>query len=319
MVSEEKHGLTLKDMFGKYRTLLSQVLELRFKSDFYEEFRSCIEIRELSDSINDPRKILEKYPTQMYGLLVSDEGWRFAPEDLAKKRIFESCWSSRNFYVVIGHASGTLNLNFRKSKTRKEYTNSQRWVRKKYNCPVEDYFTHDFEIAGAENGGLTIIELATIEACILSSLQTGKIPEKPMDIVEFRGNIVDGIEAMRHLKIPEVSVFAEKLRKEISIPRYEELMKKLGQIDRAIEIKFSEARHAQNAKMASRMQILSVIFSGAVGLSAAALMVSATIPGTDIVITGWIALTIGLVLWILITTLGIRVTRMILKKGGILR
>lgn len=75
----------------------------------------------------------------------------------------------------------------------------------------------------------------------------------------------------------------------------------------------------QSTKAASRMQILNLIFSGAVGLSAAMLMEGATIPGTDIVITGWLPLAIGLMLWILIAALGIKVTRIILKKTGIWR
>jgi hypothetical protein len=254
----------------------------------------------------------------MYGLMVSDEGWRFVPEDYAKERIFESCWSSRNYFVVMAHASGTFNLNFRESKARKKYTASQKLLRDKYDYPIEDYFIYDFEIAGAENGGLLGLELTMIEDVILSSLYVEKIPEKPLDIVKLRKRIVDGVGASRHVRIPGVGV-SKKLREEISMPRYEELVKKVGEIDRAIEITFSEARYEQDAKISSRMQILNVIFSGAVGLTAAAFLTGATMPGTDIVITEWVALIIGLVLWAIVATIGIEVTNIILKRSGVLR
>jgi hypothetical protein len=314
MVSGEKSGLRLKDIFRKYRTLVSRVLAAEFEG----EIRSCIEIREILNSIDNPREVLDKYPKQMYGLMVSDEGWRFVPEDYAKERIFESCWSSRNYFVVMAHASGTFNLNFRESKARKKYTASQKLLRDKYDYPIEDYFIYDFEIAGAENGGLLGLELTMIEDVILSSLYVEKIPEKPLDIVKLRKRIVDGVGASRHVRIPGVGV-SKKLREEISMPRYEELVKKVGEIDRAIEITFSEARYEQDAKISSRMQILNVIFSGAVGLTAAAFLTGATMPGTDIVITEWVALIIGLVLWAIVATIGIEVTNIILKRSGVLR
>lgn len=76
-----------------------------------------------------------------------------------------------------------------------------------------------------------------------------------------------------------------------------------------------KAREEQSAKMTSRIQILNLIFSGAVGLSAAALLTGETIPGTDIIITGWISLGIGLVFWALTAAFGLQVIRMILKKA----
>lgn len=306
----EVEKLSLKEILKKYQSLFSRAFNVKFQG----ETRSAIEIRKISNSSNNPREVLKSYPQQIYGLLVADEGWRFVPRKYAEKRISESSWTSRTFFVTLADASGTLNLNFRESKNRKKYLDSQKSIREKYGCSVEDYFSHDFEIAGTENGGLMLLEPATLESCVLSSLLQTKTPEEPLDIADFRKDIFSILDNMRPVKIPEAGAFAKKLRKKVSIPRYERLMERIDEIDRALDIKFSEERRKQDVKVSSRMQVLNVIFSGAVAFGLADLLRHAKIPVLGIKLSEWNLLIFGLIIWTLVIFMGLKFIQTVLGE-----
>ena len=62
-----------------------------------------IELNNIKDSSNtiislsDIDVLLEKYQNQLYGLLVSDEGWRYIAKDHLQKKFKDNHWSSRSF------------------------------------------------------------------------------------------------------------------------------------------------------------------------------------------------------------------------------
>ena len=78
---------------------------------------SIVELYNIVDSSNnlipvsDIDYLLRKYENQLYGLLVSDEGWRFMPFNSSNYKLSKSYWASRSFITsfFLGHNALFIN------------------------------------------------------------------------------------------------------------------------------------------------------------------------------------------------------------------
>lgn len=118
-------------------------------------------------------------------------------------------------------------------------------------------------------------------------------------------------------KNPEFCKIMKNFYRSIRIPEH------LGLVERNLSIldsryqrasdsmthKIDFATERQSSKVAFGMQILSLIFAGAIGLSIAELLQDAGI------VSGWPALGVGMILWMLIACINAKVIRVIFKKA----
>lgn len=122
-----------------------------------------IEIQEINNlKISSPEAyLLSRYPKQIYGLLVGDEGWRFVPRAIALARI-AGRWSTRNFLSIICIDRSILMFNFALTKYYSKYVFTQKKLRDNYGKDAEGYFTSSYIIAGLQHGPLLNLEIASL-------------------------------------------------------------------------------------------------------------------------------------------------------------
>ena len=83
---------------------------------------SFMELHDVMDAegqyvdVSCPRVFAVKYIQQLYGLLVSDEGWRFVPREALLKKFEANTWSSRTYSCAIFLEHGGLEINQFKKK-----------------------------------------------------------------------------------------------------------------------------------------------------------------------------------------------------------
>lgn len=145
----------------------------------------CVEIRSVSNFMSsDPEELFEKFPQQMYGLLVSDEGWRFVPPEIARART-QSRWRTRNFLSVVCFANCVVFVNLEGKELQKEYMASQQRMRKNYGRETEEYFLFSPRVAGLNHGPLLMLENASVQQFILEELSERMLESKLKSIREF--------------------------------------------------------------------------------------------------------------------------------------
>ncbi|MGE5607916.1 MAG: hypothetical protein ACM359_01570 [Bacillota bacterium] len=65
----------------------------------------------------DAEQYIVAHPKNIYGMLTGDEGYKFVPEECAKRGL-ESKWGTRDFFSVVALGRGVLMANFTKGKER---------------------------------------------------------------------------------------------------------------------------------------------------------------------------------------------------------
>jgi len=96
----------------------------------------------------------------LYGLLVGDEGYKFVPKTLAKKRLTEYNWSTRNFVNIFAYCSNIIMLNFKTSSSigLSYMKRQEEWSDAFYDKGRNFYFTMAPCIAGVDHGLFRIVE-----------------------------------------------------------------------------------------------------------------------------------------------------------------
>lgn len=139
--------------------------------------KRILEIRDSGDGLNleNPEHVFNRYPEQIYGLMVGDEGWRFVPKEFSEARIRET-WGSRDFVSVLASSNGILLLNFRNTDHYDNYVKWQRELREIYQKKVENYFNFNYDVSGLEHGAFLCLERAMLTKLSLN-LQTNILYE----------------------------------------------------------------------------------------------------------------------------------------------
>lgn len=127
-----------------------------------------LEIRDSGGCLNQENAeyFLNKYPEQIYGLMVGDEGWRFVPKEFSESRIKER-WGSRDFMSILSSSAGTILLNFRNTHHYDNYIREQTELRKAQNEEIELYFNFDYCISGMDHGAYFSLEKAVLTKLLL--------------------------------------------------------------------------------------------------------------------------------------------------------
>jgi hypothetical protein len=204
----------------------------------------CLEICSVSNfRIDNPKKLFENFPKQMYGLLVADEGWRFVPIKVAKDRI-QLKWRTRSFLNVFAFAQSILFINLKRCQMHKKYIESQKQLREKYAHKVEEYFVLAPEIAGLNHGPLLMLENASVQGFIIAQIEEQIVELKLKNIKEllrFREKLLDALLKLSHIKIPEIGLLEQNVQNAMKIPkRIAEAKKKLEDVERTLLIRYNQ-------------------------------------------------------------------------------
>lgn len=237
----EHDGASLKSIFRGYRRSIQSEVLTSIPANEPEFFAKCIEIRNVFGE-TAPEDVLENYPKEIYGCVVSDEGWRFVPEELAKEKLL-SRWGSRVFFRAIPHGTGIVVLNFRESEFRKDYVESQITVREKYGQMTEGYFTYDYKIGGLDHGLLQLLEALLIQRFSLELLisKIQRPPRKLKDVSSLRAFIARSIEGLRFIRIPEMGVFGRMLSEAMGLDSiYDYLEKRISEMQQALTLSYTQ-------------------------------------------------------------------------------
>jgi len=205
---------------------------------------TCIEICSLcnAEETRNPERIFQEFPQQIYGMLVGDEGWRYVPPDAAKARI-ESRWGTRDFVRVIYFADSIVMMNF-EDKRSCGYKGSQKAVREKFGCKVEEYFAFSPRIAGLDHGPLLMLENASVQHFIVEEALARTADAKTKNIkglLKERERLSDALIRLSLIKIPEIGVLGHRVQEAMDISRRtEELKKRLEEVERTLLIKYNQ-------------------------------------------------------------------------------
>ena len=119
-------------------------------------FSSSVDIDDCAEHL------IQKYPQQIYSLLVGDKGWKFVPRKIALSRVRERIWSTRGFFSVFALDGSVLLFNFKHTNRYQKYRNLQVKLDEYYNQETNQYYTINFKIPGAQHGPLFFLEIASI-------------------------------------------------------------------------------------------------------------------------------------------------------------
>lgn len=239
-----KDKYSLRSMMNIYKQTIQKILPHREVHNI-ERYAKCIEIRKIlvnnSKTKIEPLDILNISPKEMYGLLCSDEGWRFVPLNLAKERI-ENNWGSRNFVIAIPHGTGIISVNLWDSDIHKAYRDSQKEIREKFGQKVEDYFYIDFKIGGLAHGFLILLESTLIQRYLIDIIDSDvkQIPKDLKEIAELHTKLTKIMEKLRFIRIPEMEVIGKKLNDSIGLDTsYTHIQERLDEIESALSIGYN--------------------------------------------------------------------------------
>lgn len=240
----ESDKYSLKSVMNIYKQTIQKILP-PLEDHSIERYAKCIEIRKIltknSKTKIEPLDILNIYPKEMYGLLCSDEGWRFVPYNLAKERI-DNNWGSRNFFIAIPHGTGIVSINLWDGDVNKLYRESQKEIREKFGQKVEDYFYKEFKIGGLAHGFLILLESTLIQRYLIDIIdsEVKQIPNNLKEIAELRRKLTKIMEKLRFIRIPEMEVIGKKLSNSIGLDAsYKHIKERLDEIEGALSIGYN--------------------------------------------------------------------------------
>ena len=231
------------DIIAAYVKLLRDAFSARYvDAPFF--FSRCIEVCEIAKpKIESPEKILSNYPPQLYGLMTSDEGWRFVPKDVATEKQ-EKKWRTRNFLYVLSFHRCVLLLNLHESKRHIDYVNKQKETMHKYGQLADKYFTFSPEIGGLNHGPLLLLEFTSIQHSyldILSERLTLYQKRTIKQCLKSREELLEAIGKLSWMKIREISILGQLIEESMLVTnRMESLKSMLEELERALLIKYNQ-------------------------------------------------------------------------------
>lgn len=239
---QQKENVSVKNVIEEYVKIISEALGSTVTKPRVLTAQ-CIEINSVDVSIENPGKVIERFPRQIYGILAADEGWRFVPPEIAKSRLSKQ-WRTRRFLTVVPFGNSVVVLNFHHGKVHEDYMESQKLLREQCQQQIEEYFTFSPEIAGLNHGPLLVLENALVQRVIMAHSSERMRERKPRRIKEFlrmRDDLADALAKLSRVGIPEVGILGQILQDTMQIGKLsDDLRKRLEEIERTLVIKYNQ-------------------------------------------------------------------------------
>jgi len=216
---EKLEYFTIKEIINSYIKTINNV----FNSEIKPEKILYTNVLEIDYSTNNkkipPVNLVKKFPRQFYGLLTGDEGWRFVPKNRAEE-ILSRNWTTRDFLLVLSFHYCVLSLNFKESKSYKNYLETCKNLRNQYGEKVEKYFTFSPDFAGLNHGPLLILENASVERYLLNEILEPEANIKDAKISSFlneRDQIIETLNKLSYIEIKEIREMSNMIKEKMMI------------------------------------------------------------------------------------------------------
>jgi len=177
----------------------------------------------------------------LYGLLTSDEGWRFVPVETAKDRM-QLRWQTRDFFDVIAFEETVVVINLEQC-VHERYIESQKLLRNQYDHKLEPYFTFSNKIAGLKNGALLMLENAFLQLFMIEQISEkfGKKRKWIGEIETYRKELQATFQQLYCINIPEIDLLERKVLKAMKVAKAKkELQNKLEQVEDSLVLKYNQ-------------------------------------------------------------------------------
>lgn len=217
------------------------------------------EIRDIGNPfICNASEVVGKYPLQMYGILVRDEGWRYVPKQLALDRL-KSNWGSRYFFNARIFKENTLLINLvHCTCVANGYSENSINPLKKEHHRVKastdsltswdkHYYSSNFGVTALSHGVLLIIEKLLITRCLIAiapkdlHIVKNSFSAKIKEIQHKRGNLLF-LQKIFKFDISEINELKSIMHDDMGIPQ------RLQEINTSLNLYSEELKIAYEAR-----------------------------------------------------------------------
>lgn len=262
-----------------YVTALVAALDADGRSDIAVNSRgTVIELTRVTDC-ESPAEAIERYPKELYGLLTSDEGWRYVPITRALDRL-EHRWATRDFVTIIPGPGAVLQLNFASNGTAHDYRKTQECYWSTYYGECPEYFYFDPPLAGLNHGSLITLETVMVmDVLIRNALAENQrdaayasagrgfsltraltSPFRRMrEVRERRSKLLRAVQSLEDCSVDELNVLGRMLVEEWRIPAgIDKVRDLLDLTENDLMLEYQ----SQTNRMVLWLTVLSLLFAG---------------------------------------------------------
>lgn len=161
----------------------------------------------------DVDRIIADHPTEIYGMMCGDEGWRHVPRELAAKRM-ENSWGSREFVRLISFGKNSVLFNLHESSCASTYRENRKTYDSRFYGEMNPYFLLNSNFAGINHGIFFSIELVMVVKTICNRIlnrQSRFYLQKTVNVNRdiyrtkvFRGELLATLSRVEKLEITEI-------------------------------------------------------------------------------------------------------------------
>lgn len=209
-----------------------------------------IEVRNIENddfSISTFDTFLTKYSHEIYGLLSSDEGWKYIPSEITESiTTKENLWTTRRFLRIITKGNSILSITANTDQEYSNYLDSTVNFYSHYNQTAPDYFSNNLcaaNLAGLNHGILFVVENVLLEKLnlIISDEFTMEEPKTIRESILKREEFLKISERIPQMRIPEIGQLYAIMRENFGINSYsDEIDKKRKILDTTLEFQYKE-------------------------------------------------------------------------------
>lgn len=199
-------------------------------------------------------------PKQIYGLMLSDEGWRFVPQATAQPSNLKT-WTTRDFFNVWSLNEHLLVFNCASGTRYQDYLACQSALRLAYGLEPEHYFTFQPDFAGLNHGPLLVLENGLVMRTLLNQmLRPPKIQGSMKSFLEERDRLVQVLAKLSAISMRELSRIQRLVKENLQIDEdIIDLQERLATLERTLTFKYNKRINISLLALAVISSVVAII------------------------------------------------------------
>ena len=260
--NQDGRDLSVSDIYQEISAALG--CEITDKEDTY-----LIEVTKFDD-YEIAEDVFADHSQSLYGIMTGDEGYRHVPVELAKTRIYENCWGSRQFTKLATFGSNIVFVNLNQGALAIGYRENRRSFDGEFYGDINPYFLIESPYAGINHGVLFSCELVmvikTISSRILSRQSemyhkaSGLLQQEIRKTKHFRGELITTLKRVENLSISEIGELEQVLLKGHQI---EPLIDKIKYLLELLESELDLLYQSSTNRLVNILTVVGLLLSAA--------------------------------------------------------